>query len=378
MSGMGSHRVPVRGASLRRTEDPARSADLRTRELVARLRTLEPGPAPRSHFRTELRAQLVAVTPRLVAEGEAADTQPQAAPDKPRTVLGRLGHLPLARPLGIVASVLVVFTMLLGGAVWISHKALPGDPLYALKRANENVKLSLTHGTDRAKTYLAFAANRADEVQSLVPHSGRPEPSRDKLIRTTLASADGDVRAASQLLGQAAIDGRSSEPLRVMTNWAPHQINELQAITDNIRAGTLHDRTAKSTDLVRRALARAVALRGALGTDCLKNARTDGLGPVPPASCPSGSGAGSSGPSKPGSSSQNGGNGGASGKSSGGASGQNPAPSASPTPSDSAPNSGSGSTSHHAGPVGVSSCGVSASVGGIGVQIGSCTASSSP
>src|SRR4051794_33430320 len=114
MAQMGEHRVPLLGA-LRRYEDPAHSADPKIREIVTGLRTLEVAPPPRAHFRAELRAQLVAVAPRLVAEGVEAEAsaapnarpRPAAAADtvkERRSFLAGL-RIPGGRPLGIVTAV---------------------------------------------------------------------------------------------------------------------------------------------------------------------------------------------------------------------------------------------------------------------------------
>src|SRR4051812_7061057 len=81
MTQMGEHRVSMLG-SLRRYEDPARSSDPRIRAVVAGLSTLEIAPPARAHFRAELRSQLVAVAPRLVAEGLSAEATPM-----PRAVI---------------------------------------------------------------------------------------------------------------------------------------------------------------------------------------------------------------------------------------------------------------------------------------------------
>ena len=72
MTEMGEHRVALLGASWRRSEDPATSRDPRMRAVVGALATL-PAPPMRAEFRAELRAQLVAITPRIVAESAPAD-----------------------------------------------------------------------------------------------------------------------------------------------------------------------------------------------------------------------------------------------------------------------------------------------------------------
>src|SRR5438105_343143 len=67
MRKMSEHRVTMLGASWRRLEDPARSRDPRVRALVGALAAL-PSPAPTDEFRAELRAQLIAIAPRIISE----------------------------------------------------------------------------------------------------------------------------------------------------------------------------------------------------------------------------------------------------------------------------------------------------------------------
>src|SRR3954452_13145573 len=110
---MADHRVSLHGLSLRRYEDPTQSPDPRVRAVIAGLQTLDPAPAPRAHFRAELRAQLVAVAPRLIADGIAAEgkmidivprpTAVDAVPQPERSRTARLvtglRSIPIARPL---------------------------------------------------------------------------------------------------------------------------------------------------------------------------------------------------------------------------------------------------------------------------------------
>ncbi|MDT4937359.1 MAG: hypothetical protein QOG80_1030, partial [Pseudonocardiales bacterium] len=297
---------------LRRYEDPTRSSDPRIRALVTELRSLQLAPAPRAHFRAELRAQLISVAPRLVAEGVGAERPltheaPAAAAAEKRTVpsAGRLrggsthgGAISLGRPVAIAAAVVALFAMVLGGAVLMSRGAVPGDTLYGLKRADENVQLAFTSGdTARGKKYLQFAENRAHEVSQLLSRSSALAGSGTaaasginshtaNLVATALSSADNDVRSASRLLGDAAVESNSSGPLTVMATWAPAQVQRLQAITDRIPAGSsLRTRSAASTELVSAALSRSQNLTTLLDCHCLDKAPTDSLGPLPCVVC---------------------------------------------------------------------------------------------
>lgn len=305
MTQMGEHRVSMLG-SLRRYEDPARSSDPRVRAVVAGLSTLEVAPPARAHFRAELRAQLVAVAPRLVAEGVAAEAKPLASavvekprplprpaaePDEPRGLRAALGRIHFGKPIAIVTAVVAVFGLLLGGAVWMSRKALPGDALYGLKRASENLELATASGpTDKAADYLSFAHTRVSEVGDLLSQSGggSVDGHTAGLVRSTLGSADSDLRQAAQLLGTTAVRNRSGKSLSALTSWAPGQLGRLAAIVARIPAGALHNRAAQSEALVRAAAARATALAAVAGSACMKGADSDSLGPIPVTHCTSG------------------------------------------------------------------------------------------
>jgi len=312
---MGLHR-PSTSSSRGRFPDPARSTDPVTRALVSRLRTLQLGPAPDAAFRAELRAQLVAVTPRLVAEGVTA---PAAA--APTTAFGqrlRAGLRHARRPLTVIAGFAAVFVLLLGGAVWMSSKTLPGDSLYNIKRASENVQLSLTSGdAARGHAYLDLAKKRVDEVAKLWSRatssalgsgpqaSGGADSRTTALITSTLGDADSDIRNAARLLTAQAVRDKKASDLTTLSRWAPDQISRLTAIVNAMPPGALHDRAASSLGLARRVLDRAVTLASQLGCGCLSSSRTDDLGPVPCTSCTAKPGAPSTpipGSSAPGSS----------------------------------------------------------------------------
>ncbi|MDQ2748854.1 MAG: ice-binding family protein [Actinomycetota bacterium] len=307
---MAEHRVSMLSASLRRFEDPARSSDPRIRSLVGQLASLEPAPAPRAHFRAELRAQLVAVAPRLIAEGVTIEARrPAATASKPlhaakparsrlAPAAGWTSRISVARPLSVATAVIAVFAMLLGGAVWVSKKALPGDALYSLKRANENLALALTTGdTAKGHEYLKLAQTRAEEVSALVSRTssmgagsgasaaGGVNAHTAKLITDTLDSADSDTRSGAKLLDAKAVSSGSAAPLAIMIGWAPGQVDRLTAIASRLGAGPLPDRVIDSARVAAQAYARAIGLQSKLGCNCLDNAPTDEFGPMPCTDC---------------------------------------------------------------------------------------------
>jgi hypothetical protein len=302
VSNMGEHRVTMLGAALGRREDPAQSGDPRVRHLVGALATAEPAPSPSADFRAELRAQLVAVAPRLIAEGERVEASATVGRGAVRPAPAGARHRPLLRrPLAIATSILTVFAVLLGGAVWLSQHAVPGDTLYGLKRASESVQLSLTSGSAaKGKKYLELATTRSEEVTDLLSHPSAAGPGLQAagppasgvssrtaaLVTSTLHSADSDVRTGTRLLGAQAVRENSSAPLAIITAWAPGQFARLQTIVASLPAGSLQTRARASSDLVLSALNRAAALMKLSGCSCLRTAPTDSLGPVPCTVCP--------------------------------------------------------------------------------------------
>ena len=382
-----SQRFAMVNSPSRRFEDPESSTDPRIRALLDQLSAL-PTPSPDPTFRADLRIQLLALAPRLIAES-AAQSAGEPAPDStsvatltelPRTVgdtvdsgiailtpdgqrvteevtprrggrptpggrtnvatssdaartqpgthadrtgvLAQLPRLRLGRPLLIAASVIAVLAVVLGGAVALSRRALPGDALYGLKRTSEGWQLAFDRNdTDTARDLLHFATTRTAEVQALLRRSsttalgdispghasaaGALNAHTATLITQTLAAGDDEVARATRLLSAAAMRAQSAAPLQILTAWAPSQIARLRAIAEALPVGALRVRAMRSDALVAAAAQRLSALRPLVRCNCPGRMKTDRLGVVPCTGC-----AGSSAPGSPsGSAGSNGGTG---------------------------------------------------------------------
>ena len=253
------------------------------RDLLERLRRLPSGPGPDPDFTRELRAQLVAITPRIVAESAA---QPASRRESERAA----GFLHRARrPLIAIVSAAAVLVSLLGLAVWVSHNALPGQSLYGIKRASENFSLSLAGSdTGKGKAYLQQATSRANETTKLLGNpSGNGPLSGEltKLLGNTLQNADSDTMSGMQLLGKAAVDQHSSAPIAGLPAWVSAQSARLTALQSRLPAGPVRTRAQSSLALLQKVATRLSQWRSDLGCGCLSPTRTDDLGPVPCTSC---------------------------------------------------------------------------------------------
>lgn len=326
---MADERKPVRFRLRRHHEDPAASADPRVAGVLDQLSTARERAtqtAPDAEFRAELRAQLVAITPRIVAESAAenatevaASKAPQGVPvlDRPRparpapgprpaphrpatpapmprrSLRAALGSFPLARPLAVAASIVTLLALVLGGAVWMSQDAVPGDTLYGLKRTSEDVRLSFADtDAERAADKLEFAQTRVEEARTLVGRTsatasgpqaaGRVSPETAALVTSALRSADADTREATSLLGAEAVKAASANPLSDITTWVPAQLQRLRELRAAAPTDTLvTTATAQSMALLQSARTRAAALAKRVDCNCLQGGPSDGFGPLP-------------------------------------------------------------------------------------------------
>lgn len=264
-------------------------------KLVSRLRALS-GPTPEAGFRSDLRTQLVAITGRIVSESETAPA-PASSTDEATTAARRRPLRSLRRPALALVGATTVLALLLGMAVWMSSGSLPGQSLYGVKRASENVQLSMAGGDEaKGQAYLQLAGNRVREAAKLLSHPsalpGRPDaaggrvgPHTASLVSDTLASADDDTIHGMQLLGRSAVGQLSTDPLAKMLTWWPDQNNRMVEVRNRIPAGSLRNRAQASVSLLQRIATRTGQLSKALGCSCLSRANSDELGPVPCTSC---------------------------------------------------------------------------------------------
>ncbi|MCF2528436.1 DUF5667 domain-containing protein [Yinghuangia soli] len=129
------------------------------------------GPAPSADFRTALRSRLLdeaSALPAAVASVPAPrGAHRKAAPvPRQRTVRWR-------RRCAVAGTVLVFTAGGLGGIAVASSDALPGDMTYGVKRAVEDIQISMA-GSDRERgeRYLAQARTRLAEAERLLDRDG--------------------------------------------------------------------------------------------------------------------------------------------------------------------------------------------------------------
>lgn len=259
------------------------------------------GPTPQ--YRTDLRAMLVAtaerdakaravaecatmempaVAPaqrRPVASRVYADASPGSPTDRTRPSAASSGtgrtrrRLPGTRRTRV--AILAGFTagaLALSGISMASGDALPGDPLYAMKRSTESAQLMLAvSDVDRGQAYLNFARTRGREATATRDDPGKLLP--------VLGDLDQQTTTGVRLLTAAALDRHDPGILDAVDGFVAAQ---RPALTDLLRTvgAASRPRAQQSLDLLTQIAARSAALRTTIA--CQSSGRSDALGPLPP------------------------------------------------------------------------------------------------
>ncbi|GAA5177887.1 DUF5667 domain-containing protein [Rugosimonospora acidiphila] len=254
---------------------------------------------PDQDFRTSLRAMLVATAERegigltagkdqrrqLVgevyrsasAQGGATGTPVRG---KKRPVVGS------KRTRGAIIIGIAAGTLALSGMSMASGDAMPGDPLYGVKRSTENAQLALTGSDiDRGQAYLGFARNRGMEATAV-----RDDPNR---LEAALGDMDAETTQGVRLLTAMALNQHNPTALSLIDDFVSTQRPEVVRLVTGL-TGLARTRAAQSLRLLDQIGERSAALRASLSCG-LNGTASDTLGPKPPP-CPGASRAGQTGP----------------------------------------------------------------------------------
>lgn len=158
-----------------------------------------PRPVLRDEFRARLRADLMNEAVALAEERRA----------RPRSVASRLvswwsvGRL---RPVAVAAMAMVV---LLAGTGVAAAGSLPGDAAYPLKRAVEEIEVSLaTHPASKVEVLTKQAQRRLDDLSRAASRSDRAPTASSEYEAAVqrLAAAVGTLRAAEPSTRREAVE----------------------------------------------------------------------------------------------------------------------------------------------------------------------------
>ena len=207
--------------------------------------------------------------------------------------LARLHGLRSPRRISVLAGALAFAVALTGIAVGAT-RSLPGQPLYAAKRATEALQLyGAGDSLERGNRHLQFAETRLREVSALA--SGRGSlalpnaSSHSRLLASgagagpigwALADMDFQTRTGSDLVRQAARDSDGSALFLVLQQWSSEQADRLRTVVPAL-PGAERERAQASLSVI--------AAVGADATSALVSC------PPGPGGCPSAVGPGPKG-----------------------------------------------------------------------------------
>lgn len=227
---------------------------------------LTPVTEPDPGFRAELRAMLVATAER---DGIGVTAAPDAAqPSRPV----------INRTRGAVIVGVAVGALALTGVAAASTDAMPGDPLYGVKRSTERVQLAMS-GSDvaRGQLNLDHARTRLNEAQAV---TGDP----DSFARV-LGDMDSDTRQGVKLLTTSAVDRDDPAALDAVDSFVTDQRGDVAGVLDNV-SGASRTRLLGSLNLLDQVEKRSQQLRETLTCGTVAGEGSDALGPLPRSCAP--------------------------------------------------------------------------------------------
>jgi hypothetical protein len=211
--------------------------------VVSTLRDIEPLEM-RPEFAETLRARLMLEAPERLADLSAATAGDSGRP---------LVHTaPKRVRLARVAAVTCLVVGVTGGVAAASQSALPGDPLYGVKRGIERAQVSFA-GSDatEGQRLVSQASTRLDEVEDLAV--SRPDDdATTRLIEQTLADfSDQATDGAGALISSYENDSDESSiaALRDFTNASAADLDALSSVIPASARDDLLDAARVLSDL---------------------------------------------------------------------------------------------------------------------------------
>lgn len=244
-------------------------------ELAALARALErarpaaQAPAPRPDFRAALRT-------RLLEEATHAVVIPLPLHARVRASVAAR-NVRIRRSFRTVAAVAAATMVMLVGSTLVAaaQGTVPGDALYRIKRAHENIALKAVFGrVPRAQRQLELARERLEEVRIL---SQRGEENA-ALFVGALADMDARTLDATTMLINEYRKTRDNGLLGMLIAFSGAQRQGLEAIVDEIPAGAV-PKTRSSIELVDAVQNRVSAVLG--GCPCPAEALTPAANATP-------------------------------------------------------------------------------------------------
>jgi hypothetical protein len=236
--------------------------------LASRLQSVSTAGGVDPAFRDRLRTRLLAVAH---VQGAAEVNQ---RPTRSQRHLHQAPSRRLPRRLALAGGTITALVALSGVAA-ASGDAVPGDPLYSVKRSREAAQLALARSdVSRGQLHLQFARTRLTEAGRVLGN--------DSELRRVLDDMDADTRTGMRDLSGAAVERQDRAPLDAVDEFVAIQRRQLIAFI-----GTMPEnrrmRALDSLELLETVRERSGGLRPSLlcTVGYTGANRSDELGPLP-------------------------------------------------------------------------------------------------
>jgi Domain of unknown function (DUF5667) len=237
--------------------DAQRFADLLA--VVDDLRAV-PAVAPRPEFTASLRERLMTEAQTVLVAQGARGREEEARlvlPVRPRARDRRLATL-----LGGAALIGATTSMAVA-----AQTALPGDSLYPVKRAIEDVRTDLSAGdADKGALLLASARGRLAEAEQLTRTAS---PSQGAAVADTLVAFDEQATEASEMLLRAYAESGDEQVIASLRGFTGTSLDSLSVLERTVPESARDELVAAGTHLAEidaRAAAACPACGGGVGT----------------------------------------------------------------------------------------------------------------
>jgi hypothetical protein len=178
---------------------------------------------------------------------------------------------------GAIVIGLAAGTLALSGMSAASGDAIPGDPLYSVKRSTEKAQLALAGSdTSRGQLFLEFARTRLDEANAVKSNASG--------LHRVLDDMDSETQQGVKLLTITAMQHKDASALDAVDAFVTTQ----RAGTEKLRQGAAVDgrsRANTSVELLDAIQKRSKALRLVLACGTAATTGTDAIGPLSKGSC---------------------------------------------------------------------------------------------
>lgn len=184
-----------------------------SREIIKRLKALkqlEAGGRPQAFWLESNKEILLSqLSPRSASQTEAAvKVAEKTMPAYYFHYFNDLFCQKVVRPVGIALLVVLVYFGYTATAT-IANASLPGEWLYPIKTASENVQLALTFDdSKKVQLQMSFVSRRGDELQQIVKQDGAPEDKKNQ-ITSTVKKITADVQQVSKDLNKISMASAS-------------------------------------------------------------------------------------------------------------------------------------------------------------------------